>query len=148
MQFKTTLFVFITFASGFSTSLSNASDTISCGSFEGCADGSVDVTNQLLQMQAEIAELQGLVGLQTCKRRISESTRLSNWYVTIKASCLAGEKVITGGFENGTWNALKNCNVIANYPNSDQTEWIVVWGMPTQEECAAAYSTTYAVCCK
>ena len=45
----------------FATSPSYASDTISCDSFEGCADGSVDVTNQLLQMQAEIEQLKALL---------------------------------------------------------------------------------------
>jgi hypothetical protein len=58
MPIKTILFVFIAFTIGYATSPSNASDAISCDSFEGCADGSVDVTNQLLQMQAEIAALQ------------------------------------------------------------------------------------------
>ena len=40
---------------------SYASDAISCDSFEGCADGSTDVTNQLLQMQAEIEQLKALL---------------------------------------------------------------------------------------
>ena len=58
MTAKTILFVFIAFTIGYATSPSNASDAISCDSFEGCANGSTDVTNQLLQMQAEITALQ------------------------------------------------------------------------------------------
>jgi len=61
MPIKTMLFVFIAFTIGYATSPSNASDAISCDSFEGCPDGSTDVTNQLLQMQAEIEALQVLV---------------------------------------------------------------------------------------
>jgi len=58
MPIKTILSVFIAFTIGYATSLSYASDTISCDSFEGCVEGSSDVTNILLQMQAEIAALQ------------------------------------------------------------------------------------------
>jgi len=58
MTIKTILSVFIAFIIGYATSPSYASDTISCSSFEGCVEGSSDVTNILLQMQAEIEQLQ------------------------------------------------------------------------------------------
>ena len=150
MPIKTILFVFIAFTIGYATSPSNASDAISCDSFEGCADGSVDVTNQLLQMQAEIAALQGLVGSPDCQVRTTEFENLTGFFKAITASCLAGEKVIAGGFRHGIfdWDTSKNCHVISNYPSSDQTAWIVRWGMSPNDECAASSSRTYAICCK
>ncbi len=148
MSIKTILSVFIAFTIGYATSPSYASDTISCSSFEGCVEGSSDVTNILLQMQAEIAALQGLVGSPDCQVRTSEFENLTGHFKNVTASCLAGEKVIAGGFERNAWSLPTTCDVVGSYPKIDQTAWIVQWALFPENDCAANTSKTYAICCK
>jgi hypothetical protein len=65
MTFKTILFLFISFTIGFTTSPSYGSDIISCGGFEHCPDGSVPLTNRVLELEREVARLENEVVART-----------------------------------------------------------------------------------
>ncbi len=82
----------------------------------------------------------------TCIRRQSALIKLDTWFTRIDQSCALGETLVSGGFRYGNYSTDSNCRVIASYP--DGNTWRVVWGMPTETECAAHDARTYALCCK
>jgi len=81
----------------------------------------------------------------TCVIRESAYENLDTWYKAINVSCLEGEMVMSGGFDNGNYSTTRNCRVIESRPVGN--EWHVTWGMPTETECAAYSAKTFALCC-
>ena len=61
MLIKHTILLFAALFTGYLISPSFAGDIISCDSFENCPDGSVPLTNQLIQLEAKIDALEALL---------------------------------------------------------------------------------------
>jgi len=84
----------------------------------------------------------------TCNYRQSDLESLTGFFKTIDSVCLANEKVISGGYEIGSYNTTNDCRVIESYPDANNNRWVVRWGMPASDECSGATASTFAICCR
>jgi hypothetical protein len=141
MSAKAGLSLFIVFFISIATSPVHSGDIISCDSFENCPDGSVPLTNAILELQArmdvleaENAELKALlagVSRITDPNTSQDTLRFTNMNVQIVSGSGA-----TGGAKTGTGNLIIGYNELRDgFPNDRSgTHMLVVGSMNNYSE--------------